>query len=304
MIKNMATPKKGLGRGLSALFSSSIDNIDNNNIIEDINDIIGHNNLDNKIKILKTSDVTPNPNQPRKEFDEKLIENLVISIKDHGVLQPILVRPIKTGGYQIIAGERRWRACKKAGLETIPAIIKDLKDLETLEIALIENLQRSDLNPIEEAMSYKFLIDKYNMSQDSIATKVGKSRPVVANMIRLLNLPEAVIELVRTDKISVGHARALLALEDSEKIKEISQEIISQGLSVRDVERLVKSKKDSTNFKKNRKIIDTSFYKKIEKDISKDLKRNIKINNNKLEIEFFSKEDLDNIINNIKSALK
>lgn len=300
----MATPKKGLGRGLSALFSSSIDNIDNNNIIEDINDIIGHNNLDNKIKILKTSDVTPNPNQPRKEFDEKLIENLVISIKDHGVLQPILVRPIKTGGYQIIAGERRWRACKKAGLETIPAIIKDLKDLETLEIALIENLQRSDLNPIEEAMSYKFLIDKYNMSQDSIATKVGKSRPVVANMIRLLNLPEAVIELVRTDKISVGHARALLALEDSEKIKEISQEIISQGLSVRDVERLVKSKKDSTNFKKNRKIIDTSFYKKIEKDISKDLKRNIKINNNKLEIEFFSKEDLDNIINNIKSALK
>ena len=301
----MATSKKGLGRGLSALFSNNINNIDD----VDINNIMEFEDK-NKIKILKISEVTPNPDQPRKEFDQELINNLVVSIKEYGVLQPILVRSIKSGGYQIIAGERRWRACKEAGLKEIPAILKDLKDLETLEIALIENLQRSDLNPIEEALSYKFLIDKYHMSQDLIATKVGKSRPAISNIIRLLNLPESVIELIKNNKISVGHARALLSLEDDNKIIEYSKEIVAQNLSVRDIEKIIKLEKDESNLdnkkskEKLRKIIDNSFYKKLEKDISKDLRRRIKINNNKLEIEFFNKEDLSDIINNIKSILK
>ena len=286
----MSNPKKGLGRGLSALFSNSINDIIN----------LDEQPIDQKqITNLKISSVVPNQDQPRKRFDKNLLNTLASSIKDHGILQPIIVRPYKDGKYQIIAGERRWRAAQIAGLEEIPSIIRDIEDLETMEIALIENLQRSDLNPIEEALSYKFLIEKYNISQESIADKVGKSRPVIANSLRLLNLPKSVINLIIDNKISAGHAIALLSLNDNEKIEKKANEI----------EQSNKKEKSSSNslIKSNiRKIHNEDFYNNLQKDMSFNLKRNIKINyhNNKLEIEYFNKQDLIDISKKLKEILK
>lgn len=296
----MSNPKKGLGRGLSALFSNSMNDIIN----------LDEQPIDQKqITNLKISSVVPNQDQPRKSFDENLLNTLASSIKEHGILQPILVRPYKDGKYQIIAGERRWRAAQIAGLKEIPSIIKDIEDLETMEIALIENLQRSDLNPIEEALSYKFLIEKYNMSQEAIADKVGKSRPVIANTLRLLNLPKSVINLIIDNKISAGHARSLLSLNDDEKIEKKANEIIENKLSVRQIEQSIKNEKISSNssIKSNtRKIHNEDFYNSLQKDISSNLKRNIKINyhNNKLEIEYFNKQDLIDISKKLKEILK
>ena len=296
----MSNPKKGLGRGLSALFSYSINDIIN----------LDEQPIDQKqITNLKISSVVPNQDQPRKRFDKNLLNTLASSIKDHGILQPIIVRPYKDGKYQIIAGERRWRAAQIAGLEEIPSIIRDIEDLETMEIALIENLQRSDLNPIEEALSYKFLIEKYNISQESIADKVGKSRPVIANSLRLLNLPKSVINLIIDNKISAGHARALLSLNDNEKIEKKANEIIENNLSVRQIEQSIKNEKSSSNslIKSNiRKIHNEDFYNSLQKDMSFNLKRNIKINyhNNKLEIEYFNKQDLIDISKKLKEILK
>ena len=210
----MSNNKRGLGKGLGALFLNTME------------DDIEKTDDKNNIKIVKIFEVKPNKNQPRKLFDEKLLSDLAESIKKHGILQPILVRRDKMGEYQIIAGERRWRAAKQAGLKEVPVIVKDLEDLETMEIALIENLQRADLNAIEEALGYKYLIDKYNMSQDDVASKVGKSRPVISNTLRLLKLPDEVIELVRFNKISAGHARALVGLNDEGKIKSVAKDIL------------------------------------------------------------------------------
>ena len=243
-----------------------------------------------------------------------MLGDLAESIKKHGILQPILVRHDKMGEYQIIAGERRWRAAKQAGLKEVPVIVKDLEDLETMEIALIENLQRADLNAIEEALGYKYLIDKYNMSQDDVASKVGKSRPVISNTLRLLKLPDEVIELVRLNKISAGHARALLALNDEETIKNLAKDIVENNLSVRDVEESVKAEKMQTekqlsglkNVKSLAKVTrnEEKFYKKKKKSFIDDTKRNLKINYNSvkksIEIEFYSKDDLEKIIQKLK----
>lgn len=297
----MSNNKRGLGKGLGALFLNTME------------DEIEKNDDKNNIKIVKIFEVKPNKNQPRKFFDEKLLSDLAESIKKHGILQPILVRRDKMGEYQIIAGERRWRAAQQAGLKEVPVIVKDLEDLETMEIALIENLQRADLNAIEEALGYKYLIDKYNMSQDDVASKVGKSRPVISNTLRLLKLPDEVIELVRFNKISAGHARALLALSDGETIKNLAKGIVENNLSVRDIEEAVKAEKMQTekqsslkNVKNLAKVTknDEKFYKSLQKSFINDTKRNLKINYNRVkksvEIEFYNKEDLEKIIQKLK----
>ena len=218
----MAKKIGGLGKGLSAIF--------NENETENSSEVIS----------LKVSQIEPNRRQPRRSFDEEALAQLADSIREHGVLQPILVRPMLHGGYQIVAGERRYRASRMAGLTEVPVVIRELSDSETMQLALIENLQREDLSPLEEAAGYKTLADDYSFSQEDIAKTVGKSRSAVANAMRLLTLPDEVKELVGEGKLSAGHARALLALEDRENIAPTAQKTVSDGLSVRQTEALVK----------------------------------------------------------------
>lgn len=195
----------GLGKGLDTIFAE--------NETEDSNSSV----------MLKISEIEPNRSQPRKDFDENSLSDLAQSISQHGLLQPLLVRPLPIGGYQIVAGERRYRACRMAGLTEVPVTIRELSDTETMELALIENLQREDLSPIEEALGYKALIDEHGFSQEEVATSVGKSRPAIANSLRILKLPDSVLEYVKQDKISAGHARALLMLDNEEDMLELAE---------------------------------------------------------------------------------
>lgn len=277
----MAEKKKGgLGKGLDALF------IDNS--IEEESD---------SPLMLKIYEIEPNRDQPRKDFDEDALNELADSIAEHGVLQPLLVRPMADGAYQIIAGERRWRAARMAGLTEVPVLVKEISESEIMELALVENLQREDLNPIEEAEGLQVLMDTYGMTQEEAAKRVGKSRPAVANATRLLALPKKVIELLKDGSISAGHARALLALADDDKIKDLAAEIVKKGLSVRDTERLVKFMlKDSAKAKKKQPKRDV-FYDEVELSVSDAIGRKTKVNVNSsgkgtIEIEFYNKEDL------------
>ena len=191
---------------------------------------------------LRISDIEPRSDQPRKQFDHEQLEALADSIGQYGVLQPIIVREsdLLTGTYQIVAGERRWRAAKMAGLSEIPAVILNGDDVKTAQISIIENVQREDLNPVEEAFAYKALIDKFGMTQEEVAAKVGKNRSTVANLLRLLDLPDEILELLKNGELTAGHARALLALSDEEKMLPLAQKIIDKGLSVRDVEKTIR----------------------------------------------------------------
>ncbi len=276
--------KGGLGKGLDALM------LDNSMVNENTGAVM-----------LKLHEIEPNRDQPRKEFDEDALSELAESIATHGIIQPLLVRPFPDGGYQIVAGERRWRAARIAGLTEVPVIIKELSEKEIMELALVENLQREDLNPIEEAEGLQALVETYGMTQEEAAQRVGKSRPAIANSMRLLMLPQSVIQLVRNSKISAGHARALLSLSDDDKIKELAAEICEKGLSVRDTERLVKfTLKDKANKKKKEQKRD-KFYDEVELALFEELHRNAKIRVNSkgkgtLELEFFSKEDLASIL--------
>ena len=236
----MAKKIGGLGKGLSAIFSE--------NDTEDKNEVV----------TLKISQIEPNRNQPRRTFDEDALQELALSISEHGVLQPILVRPMIYGGYQIVAGERRYRASRMAGLTEIPAIVRELTDSETMQIALIENLQRSDLTTLEEAMGYQTLMDEYDFSQEDVARIVGKSRSAVANTLRLLSLPDEVKDLLEQGKLSAGHARALLIVEDDKIAVDTARKIVSDGLSVRETEKLVKKTESAAPQKKK-----TSSVKKV-----------------------------------------
>ena len=209
--------KSGLGKGLDALF------VDNST------------DHANGVVTLRISEIEPNKNQPRKDFDENALAQLADSIAEHGVLQPLLVRPMTNGGYQLVAGERRWRASKMAGLSEVPVVVQEMTDTEAMEIGLIENLQREDLNPIEEALGYRELIDSHQMTQDMVAQRVGKSRPVVANALRLLNLPDGVVKMVRNGALSAGHARALLSIEDPEEQNSMAKKAADGLLTVRDI---------------------------------------------------------------------
>ena len=218
----MAKKIGGLGKGLSAIFVE--------NDTEDKNEIV----------TLKISQVEPNRKQPRKNFDDDALAELAESIRQHGVLQPILVRPQIFGNYQIVAGERRYRASRLAGLTEIPAIIRELSDSETMQIALIENLQRSDLSPLEEAQGYRTLIDDFGFSQEDVARTVGKSRPAIANALRLLSLPSEIIDLINSGKLSAGHGRTLLGLKNQEDMLKCAKICLENDISVRHLENIVK----------------------------------------------------------------
>ncbi len=277
--------RQGLGKGLEKLFSEN-----------DTEGMVSTNTL-------PLSEIVPNKDQPRKTFDEAALDELADSIRQHGILQPLLVRPIATGGYQLVAGERRWRASKRAGLKDVPVVVKELSDTETMEIAIIENLQREDLNPIEEAEGLQALIDKCGFTQEQVAVSVGKSRPAIANSLRLLKLPPEVRDMAKNGEISAGHARALLAFDNEALIYEAAQNIVKNKMTVRDIERLAKiSEKNSTVSVKHSKRRD-SFYDEVELSLSEILGRRVKVFNGRekgtLEIEFYSIEDLKNIANKL-----
>ncbi len=280
----MAKKMSGLGKGLGALmFENSTQEMLTENELP-INEII------------------PNRDQPRKTFDEAALEELAESIKQHGVLQPLLVRPIPSGGYQLVAGERRWRACRMAGLNKVPVVIKELTDTETMEIAIIENLQREDLNPIEEAEGLQALIDKCGYTQEEVAASVGKSRPAIANSLRLLRLPQEVRDMTKNGEISAGHARALLAFDNDAMMLEAAKNIVSKKMTVRDVERLAKIKETNAPRRRRTRRRD-SFYDEVELSLSETLGRKVKVYTGRgsgtLEIEFYSQEDLKTLANKL-----
>ncbi len=289
----MSVKKSGLGpkgKGLEALFESSRKESVKNNT----------ENTDGKVVLLDINKIEPNRNQPRKQFQEESLEELAESIKNYGVIQPIVVKQ-NEDYYELIAGERRWRASKIAGLKEIPSIVKKYDDDRLFEIALAENLQREDLNPMEEAAGYSKLSRDFNLSQDEIAKRVGKSRSAVANAMRLLNLDSRVQELVKNGKLSSGHARSILPVENGDEQFELAERIIDEELSVRETENIVKrllDKKTETAEKKPK--FNTDGYNKLEENLRDILGTKVKLKSGKnkgaIEIEYYSDEDLDRII--------
>lgn len=276
--------KGGLGTGLDALFQD-------NSPIESEKSII----------TLSINEVEPNREQPRKEFNESALSELSKSIEKNGIIQPILVRPKAGGSYQIVAGERRWRAARMAGLTEIPVVIREMSDEEAAVFALIENLQREDLNPIEEAEGIRSLIEEFGMTQEEAADRVGKSRTAVTNTLRLLKLPENILSMVAKGKITAGHARALISLEDEGRMLKIANAVIDNNLTVREVEKMVKTALagEKASPKKREKKRD-NFYDEVELALTQTLGRQVKIYLSKggkgtLEFEFFGKEDLNKL---------
>ncbi len=288
----MAPKKSGLGRGLDSLL------LDNS---------LEESGAGQSVK-LNLMDIEPNKEQARKQFDDDALSELADSIAQHGVLQPLLVRPMIGGGYQLVAGERRWRASRIAGLTQVPVVIKELSDTDAAVISLIENLQREDLNPVEEAFGFASLMKDFNLTQEEAAQKVGKSRPAVANALRLLKLPEAVLDMVRENKLSAGHARALASLNDEKLIISTAEFVIAKSLSVRATEKLVKSL--SAEKKETKKApARHTFFDEVELSLNNSLGRKAKVitKNGKesgtLEIAFYDKDDLARIAS-ILSALE
>lgn len=273
--------KHGLGKGLDALFADNSEEAASGAVA------------------IRLSDIEPNRGQPRKHFDEDALEELAESIRQHGILQPLVVRSVPgVGTYQLVAGERRWRAARMAGLSEVPAVIRELSDHEAMEIAMIENLQREDLNAVEEAEGYRTLMEMYSMTQEEVSQRVNKSRPAVANSLRLLGLPQKVLELVRDGRLSQGHARTLLALGDQKSMEEAAQKVLDEGLSVREVEKLVKNAAKQTPEKAppSPRPLKTMEETEIEQGLAEQLGRKVTVLHGKkrgtLEIEFYDDEDL------------
>ena len=282
---------KGLGKGLGALFG----------------DFPEESVEKSPYQLLPIHKVEPNKNQPRQDFDEEELEALSESISIHGVIQPVTVRELSSGYYQIIAGERRWRAARMANLTEIPAVIIEADDKKAMELALIENLQRQDLNPVEEALGYQTLMTEHGLTQEEAAGRVGKSRPAVANALRLLNLCPEVLDKVRSGQLSAGHARAVLSLKTEKKQKEAAQKIIALGLSVRQAELLCKNMgKEPVPEKTPTFAVD--YVSECEKQLSKQLGRGVKIVNGKrkgrFELEFYGQEDLQILLDPLMSLKK
>ncbi len=275
----MAQRKGGLGQGLDALFQNSSES----GISADV---------------IKITDIEPNRDQPRYNFDEESLQELADSIKEVGIIQPIIVRTQAIGGYQIVAGERRWRAAQIAGLTEVPVIIKDLSDREMAELALIENLQREDLDAVEEAEGYRHLMEEYSMTQEQVAERVGKSRPAVANSVRLLDLPEQVLDMLKKGELAAGHARALLALPTDADMVRVGSLAIRKGMTVREVEKTVKREKESGQAKNSEKkqLARSSYLDEVELALSEALRRRVKVTGTEskgtLEVDFFSIEEL------------
>jgi len=275
---------KGLGKGLGALLGD---------FEQDTAPV------STPYRSLPTHRVEPNRNQPRQDFDEEELMALAESIETHGIIQPLTVRELPSGYYQIIAGERRWRAARMAGLAEVPAVVIEADDKKVMELALIENLQRQDLNTVEEAMGYRSLMDDYGLTQEEAAARVGKSRPAVANALRLLNLCPAVLEKVRTGALSAGHARAIVSLKNEKKQQEAAQKVIALGLSVRQAELLCKNMDRPVREEPPRQMrID--YIGECEQQLSKQLGRSVKIvsgkRKGKLELEFYGGEDLQHLL--------
>ena len=278
----MAT-QKGLGKGLGAL----------------LGDFSEEAVQSSAYQILPIYKVEPNPNQPRQDFDQEELQALADSISDHGVIQPLTVRALDSGYYQIIAGERRWRAARLANISEIPVVIIDADDKKAMELALIENLQRQDLNPVEEALGYQSLIEEYGLTQEEAAARVGKSRPAVANSLRLLGLCPQVMEKLKTGELTAGHARAILTLKTEKKQQEAAQKIIALALSVRQAETLCKNMNKEPTPKKE-EVFAVNYVAECEKNLSKHLGRGVKIINGKrkgrFELEFYGEEDLQKLL--------
>ena len=283
----MAKAKGGLGKGLEALFAD--------------------NSTDEAaVSTLAVSEIEPNRGQPRKQFDPAALADLADSIRQHGVLQPLVVRPMPDGSYQLVAGERRWRAARMAGLSQVPVVIKELSDSETMALALIENLQREDLNAIEEAMGYRDLMENFGLTQEQVSAKVGKSRPVVTNALRLLGLPEEVRGLLSEGKLSAGHARALLSLGEEELIRQAAADTVKKGLSVRQVEALAKRQKQQKAAPNPQNAWDQSFFAEVELALSQCLARKVKVEGEngrgRLVIEFYDEDDLRSIASSLEKS--
>lgn len=276
----MAKKFGGLGKGLDAIFMENESENENSTVT------------------LKISEIEPNKEQPRTEFDETALAELAESISKHGLLQPILVSPIIGGGYRIVAGERRYRASRMAGLTKVPVIIRELSPRETMEIALIENLQRENLTPVEEAKGYRTLMDEHQLSQDEVAKAVGKSRSAVANSLRLLKLPENLLSMVSSGELSAGHARALLSLDNSEDMQKAAEEITKKSLSVRQTEALCKKLLQNKPKKEQAQPKKTTYFSQVELALTEYLGKKVSVSplkNKKggiLQIEFYSDEEL------------
>ena len=280
-----------LGKGLGALLGDALEEI----------------SPKTPYQILPLHKVEPNKSQPRQDFDEEELEALAESIRLHGVIQPLTVRELDSGYYQIIAGERRWRASRMAGLSEIPAVVIEADDKKAMELALIENLQRQDLNPVEEAMGYESLMQDYGLTQEEAAGRVGKSRSAVANALRLLNLSQPVLEKLRAGALSAGHARAVLSLKSEKKQQEAAQKIIALGLSVRQAELLCKNM--SAEPKKTPELtLKVDYVAECEKNLSKHLGRGVKIVTGKrkgrFELEFYGQDDLQNLLDALMKLQK
>lgn len=286
----MAAKKGGLGRGLDALFvDNSVEEISSKSAVK-----------------LKLMDIEPNREQPRKSFDDEALAELAQSIAKHGVIQPLVVRPLSDGGYQLVAGERRWRASRMAGLTEVPVVIKELTDDEAMALSLIENLQREDLNPMEEARGYQLLMDRFSLTQEETADRVGKSRPAVSNSLRLLRLPIQVADMVSEGKISAGHARALLAFKNETELFETAKLVAGKGISVRDVERLAKNSNKEKNPDTQTKVRREAYFDDVELTLTQALCRKARVvtkgrsEAGTLEIAFYDKDDLARIASALK----
>ena len=257
---------------------------------------------DEGVSTLKLTDIEPNKSQPRKNFDITALNTLADSIRQNGVIQPLLVRSMPDGTYQIVAGERRWRAAKMAGLTEVPVLVKELTDLQAQQIALIENLQRENLNPIEEANGYKELMDKFGMTQEEVARVVGKARSSIANSLRLLNLPPIIAEMVSNNELSTGHCKVLLGVSETKDMVELAHKAAGKDVSVREMERMVKAldKKEKPEKKKD------TFYTEAEISLAKALETNVSIIHGKkkstIQIEFYTDEDLTDIVNRLANS--
>ena len=283
--------QKGLGKGLGAL----------------LGDFTEEPAVQSGLKTLPLHKIEPNPDQPRRDFDPEELEELAESIRTHGIIQPLTVREMPNGYYQIIAGERRWRASRLAELAEVPVVVVEADDKKAMELALIENLQRTDLNPVEEAMGYDALIREYGMTQEEAAARVGKSRPAVANALRLLGLSQPVLDKLREGLLTAGHARAVLQLKNEKKQLEAAQKIIALGLSVRQAELLCKNMTREPE-KKPPVTLEVDYVAECEKNLSKHLGRGVKIVNGKrkghFELEFYGKEDLQVLLDALMKLQK
>lgn len=266
---------KGLGKGLVSLMGED---------------------AENGISTIKIREIEPNPSQPRRDFAEEELADLAQSIKENGVISPITLRKTDTG-YEIIAGERRWRASRMAGMEEIPALVIEADDKRAFELAMIENLQREDLNAVEEAEGYRDLMERYGLTQENVSDKVGKSRPAIANALRLLSLPEPVIELVRLGALSMGHARALLSIKDEMALVKAAQTVIEKELSVRETEKLAKRLEEGTGKKKKAVSMTMVYLEELEHKLAQATGRKIAISQGKkrgkITIEYYGSEDLE-----------